>query len=428
MSRFISLLLASSLFLAVLAVAPASAGTQQAPEVTDPEHDIALLAGNCVNPSPAPAPVVCLPGCTIPSPSPVACLGDVIDQTTTEAGFGGDVVHAWVDHENGTAFLINIETHGDPRAGLADADPVGPSAAEVRLVANFTVNGKARSAIAHFTGDGPSVGGVATSMSYNATGHITSLSVPKAAFGNFTVGTTNMTGLFVVGTSRVVGSAVPNPGAPDPAPSPLAPAGTSAVFTDRAPDAGGGLRYNFTLANLAPSGNGTANPTDPNLGGAPGCTYKSGEANRTDQDADCLPDHWETQYFSGITQQNGTGDPDGDGCSNRCEYLHGTDPMKRDTDGDGVSDGDEVKAGTDPLDPTSFPGAANPTPTTTSQRPTTTTGATTTGGGTATSTGTTSQSALDKIQADAGYAVASGAAMGAIVLLSLIGLFGRWGA
>jgi hypothetical protein len=45
-----------------------------------------------------------------------------------------------------------------------------------------------------------------------------------------------------------------------------------------------------------------------------------------------------------------------------------------------------------------------------------------------TSSTSTSQSALDKIQANAGYAVGSAAAMGAVVLLSLIGLFGRWGA
>lgn len=54
----------------------------------------------------------------------------------------------------------------------------------------------------------------------------------------------------------------------------------------------------------------------------------------------------------------------------------------------------------------------------------------TTSGTTSSSTpsSSTSQSALDKVQADAGYAVASAAAMGAVVLISLVGLFGRWGA
>lgn len=74
----------------------------------------------------------------------------------------------------------------------------------------------------------------------------------------------------------------------------------------------------------------------------------------TDTDGDGLGDDWETTHF-GDLDEDGTGDPDGDGLDNAGEYQHGTDPNVADTDGDGFNDGDEVTAGTDPLDPASFP-------------------------------------------------------------------------
>lgn len=208
------------------------------------------------------------------------------------------------------------------------------------------------------------------------------------------------------------------------------------TITDTAPNSGFGLDYTFNMDTVGSetvpgTGGGSGNPN-----GAPGCTYRASETNRSDADADCLPDAWEKQYFPAIIGQNGTGDPDGDGCNNRCEYLHGTDPTKKDSDGDGASDGDEVKAGTDATNPASKPSTPTGTTTSTTTSTVTNTG-TSTGSKTSTNTGTstgvppatsTSQSPLEKIQADAGYAVASGAAMGTIVLLSLIGLFGRWGA
>ncbi|HYV31425.1 MAG TPA: hypothetical protein VEO53_10005, partial [Candidatus Binatia bacterium] len=48
-----------------------------------------------------------------------------------------------------------------------------------------------------------------------------------------------------------------------------------------------------------------------------------------DSDADGLPDDWETNYFGSITDPRAdpSADPDGDGMSNRAEYLAGTDPM-----------------------------------------------------------------------------------------------------
>ena len=82
--------------------------------------------------------------------------------------------------------------------------------------------------------------------------------------------------------------------------------------------------------------------------------------NKTPDDADddYLPDAWETQHGldpadNGAIdplKQGERGDFDGDGLTNREEYLLGTDPAIADTDGDGISDGEEVHTyGTNPL-------------------------------------------------------------------------------
>jgi hypothetical protein len=45
-----------------------------------------------------------------------------------------------------------------------------------------------------------------------------------------------------------------------------------------------------------------------------------------DSDGDGLRDAWEIQYFGNVTAQNGLGDPDGDGSSNRVEQALALDP------------------------------------------------------------------------------------------------------
>lgn len=63
-----------------------------------------------------------------------------------------------------------------------------------------------------------------------------------------------------------------------------------------------------------------------------------------------VDDDWEKKY--GIDVLDGIQDTDGDGVSDKLEYLYGTNPLNKDTDGDGLTDAEEIFVyGTDPLDP-----------------------------------------------------------------------------
>jgi outer membrane protein OmpA-like peptidoglycan-associated protein len=61
-----------------------------------------------------------------------------------------------------------------------------------------------------------------------------------------------------------------------------------------------------------------------------------------DTDGDGLQDEWELSYFVWLGQEDGNGDPDGDGLTNLEEQELGTDPTREDTDGDGLTDKQEV--------------------------------------------------------------------------------------
>ena len=78
---------------------------------------------------------------------------------------------------------------------------------------------------------------------------------------------------------------------------------------------------------------------------------------RKDSDHDGMPDDWE--IANGFDPQNASDallDSDGDGISNRSEFLLGTNPRLTDSDGDGAPDGYELTHGSDPNS-----GASQPT-------------------------------------------------------------------
>lgn len=77
-----------------------------------------------------------------------------------------------------------------------------------------------------------------------------------------------------------------------------------------------------------------------------------------DIDGDGLADAWEITYFTNITAQNGSGDPDGDGFNNEAEETAKSNPtvaasVPGDINGDGLADG-KVFVVADPLGSASF--------------------------------------------------------------------------
>src|SRR5262249_7080263 len=78
-----------------------------------------------------------------------------------------------------------------------------------------------------------------------------------------------------------------------------------------------------------------------------------------DSDKDGMPDAWEDAHgFNKFNAADATQDADGDGLTNREEFLAGTDPHNVDTDGDGIRDNIERLNSSNPLLATSRPAFA----------------------------------------------------------------------
>ena len=77
--------------------------------------------------------------------------------------------------------------------------------------------------------------------------------------------------------------------------------------------------------------------------------YNPNGEGRLDTDGDGIYDWWEQEQGLDKNDVNDAEeDVDGDGLTNKDEFVYNTDPFKADTDGDGVSDGDEVAQKSNP--------------------------------------------------------------------------------
>ena len=68
-----------------------------------------------------------------------------------------------------------------------------------------------------------------------------------------------------------------------------------------------------------------------------------------DTDGDGIADTWEMERFGDLTTATAVSDFDGDGLSDKAEYLNSTNPKLKDTEGDGMWDGWEVQYSLNPL-------------------------------------------------------------------------------
>ncbi len=94
---------------------------------------------------------------------------------------------------------------------------------------------------------------------------------------------------------------------------------------------------------LDSDGDGVLNSNEFALGTSP---------TNTDSDADGMPDGWEVTYMPPLNPTNAADawlDSDGDGLTNKFEYIYGCNPTNSDTDADGMPDGWEVTHGLNPL-------------------------------------------------------------------------------
>lgn len=290
------------LLLVAVAATPVQAGASGSAEVTDAINDQTTVEGN-------------QPTCATPVSN--ICFSNA------------DIVEAWIDQETATSFQVHIRITGTG----------APSTLGTSYTWDFhmTVGGTEYLATAHLNGVASAAGGVGPADgSATFSGAASSGNIETADTG----GTITMT---------ILKSAIGDP--------------AGGKLTSLFVQADGFLASNNekpSVRDRAPSGD--AFGTDYELAGSTGGgNSTTGNGTATDTDADGLNDTWEQEKLGGLSQ-NGTADPDSDGCDNTCEFGHNSDPNKADTDGDGYSDGDEVDAGYSPSDATSHPGMGGTPP------------------------------------------------------------------
>ncbi len=299
-----------------------------------------------------------------------------------------DLRKAWIASETDTSFDIHIQVTGTVAT---------TTAATYHYEASISIGGTTYVATGTSSSSGASPGGVASSAVADGSNLV--LTIQRADVGDPARGD-SLSDFFVTAGGF------------------LAQAYDSAqvqLTADRAPDSGGAT-YTFTAG---PAG-ATEEPEEPE------------EGPSEDSDGDGLNDTWEQQHF-GSLDEDGDGDPDGDGLTNAEEEAAGTDPNNADTDGDGHSDGDEVATGTDPLDP------LDPAPEDDGEGTNSTEGAgSPQGDGPSTDplaanettddapAGAAKSGPLESLQDNAGYLGISGAGLLAVMTLSLVGLLARW--
>ncbi|MGB0653260.1 MAG: hypothetical protein ACPGQL_08675 [Thermoplasmatota archaeon] len=368
-----------------------------------------------------------------------------------------DIIAAWVEGETADFFELHIVTSQEMRGGQVNGNPT----TTYDYTFYFTYGDTEYTASANVNGPVPPTvtpGGIASEATVDVD-HLTMV-IPKSELGAPVAGEL-LTGLYADSVVSLVVVPLGSDRAPDDG------AGRDYAFTfggdggsgggngtgdpddtdaDGLPDAWeiehfGDLNQTASddpdddsLTNAGEHSRGT-DPNDPDTdgdgdqdGAEVDCGSDPTDASSTcggtggtdtdpeDTDGDGLADTWEIEHFGDLSQ-DGTGDPDDDGCDNECEETAGTDPNDADTDKDGVSDGDEIRDGTDPLD-ADDPGSGDD-------------GTDAGAGGDDTGTGgsdSEDETVLEKLEASSGYVLASLALALVVMVLAIIGLAGRWSA